>query len=152
MAIAVQQMSPMAPGPLLLGVLRRRAVATVSARLIPPPPAPALSPGRGGAALGRALVAGHQALSPVGPRLDDRGLRALRQPGVPRGARPAARVGHRREALWAAPLHKGVRALALHALAGDALPPPWRPPATTPMALSGAEEGEPRRARAPRPA
>ena len=38
MAIAVQQVYPIAPLPLVLGVLRRLEVATVIDRLLPPPP------------------------------------------------------------------------------------------------------------------
>src|SRR5919197_1593585 len=47
MAVGVQHIPPTAPLPLVLGVLRRLAVATVIDRLIPPHPAHGLSCGRG---------------------------------------------------------------------------------------------------------
>src|SRR5262249_31310491 len=52
MPVAVQQSHPLAHVPLVLGVLRRLEVATVSDRLILPHPAQGLSCGRGGEALG----------------------------------------------------------------------------------------------------
>jgi hypothetical protein len=81
-----------------------------------------------------------------------RGLRSWLQPGLTRGSLHEARWGHSLAALCAANLQKVVRALALKALAGSAIPPPGRPQAPTPLARSGAEAGEPQRARAPRPA
>ena len=51
MAMAVQQIHPVAHLPLVLGVLRRLEVATVIDRLIPPHPAHVLSCGRGVEAL-----------------------------------------------------------------------------------------------------
>ena len=66
MATTVQQMPPVAHVPLVLGGLRRLAVATVMARLIPPDPAPGLACGCGVEALGRAMLAGHHALSQGG--------------------------------------------------------------------------------------
>ena len=48
------------------------------------------------------------------------------------------RLGHILEARFAANLHTVLSALALQALAGYALPPPWLHPDTTPMALYGA--------------
>ena len=81
MAIAVQQMHPVAHVPLVLGVLRRLAVATMIDRLIPPHPAHVLSCGRGAEALGLAILDGEHALSKVGRRLEERGLLARRQPG-----------------------------------------------------------------------
>ena len=62
MAIAVQQMRPLAHLPLILGVLRRLAVATVIDRLIPPHPAHVLSTGRGVEALVLAILDGDHAL------------------------------------------------------------------------------------------
>jgi hypothetical protein len=47
MAIAVQQIHPVAHLPLVLGVLRRLEVATVIDHIIPPHPAHGLSCGRG---------------------------------------------------------------------------------------------------------
>jgi hypothetical protein len=62
MAIAVQQIDPVAHLPLILGVLRRLEVATVIDRLIPPYPAHVLSCGRGVEALVQAIFDGDQAL------------------------------------------------------------------------------------------
>ena len=56
MAIAVQQIDPIAPLPLVLGVVRRLEVATVLDRLIPPHPAHVLSCGRGVEALVLAIL------------------------------------------------------------------------------------------------
>ncbi len=81
MAGSVQQVSPIAPLPLVLGVLRRLEVATVIDRLIPPHPAPVLSCGRGVEALVLAILDGHHALYKVGQRLEERGMVALLQPG-----------------------------------------------------------------------
>ena len=47
MAMTVQQIHPVAHLPLVLGVLRRLAVATVGNGLMPPHPAHVLSCGRG---------------------------------------------------------------------------------------------------------
>jgi hypothetical protein len=80
MATTVQQMPPVAHGPLMLGVWRRLAVATVLDRLIPPHPAHGLAGRRGVAALVLAMLAGHQALSKVGRRLEERSMVALLQP------------------------------------------------------------------------
>jgi hypothetical protein len=156
MAIAVQQIYPLAPCPVVLGVLRCLEGAAVIDNLIAPHPAPVLSTGHGLAALGLALLAGDHALYKVGPRLEERGMRALLQPGLTRASLHDSRWGHLLDALCAAKLPKGLSALALTALAGDAIPPPWLPQATTTMALSGASAGasaaEPKSARAPRPA
>ena len=62
MAIAVQQIDPVAHVPLVLGVLRRLEVATVIDRLIPPHPAHVLSCGRGVEALVLAILDGDHAL------------------------------------------------------------------------------------------
>jgi hypothetical protein len=74
MAIAVQQMYPIAHLPLVLGVLRRLEVATVIDRLIPLHPAHVLSCGRGVEALVLAILDGHHALYKVGQRLEERGM------------------------------------------------------------------------------
>src|SRR5262249_52323361 len=66
MAIAVQQLAPIAHLPLVLGVLRRLEVATVIDRLIPPHPAHGLSTGHGVEALVLAILDGHHALYKVG--------------------------------------------------------------------------------------
>jgi hypothetical protein len=88
MAVSVQHMHPIAPWPLVLGVLRRLAVATVSDRHIPPHPAPGLACGRGGEAWGLAILEGPHALDTVGRRLEARGMVALWQLGLTRAARP----------------------------------------------------------------
>jgi Domain of unknown function (DUF4277) len=66
MAIAVQQMYPIAHLPLVLGVLRGLEVATVIDRLIPSHSAHVLSCGRGVEALVLAMLDGHHALCKVG--------------------------------------------------------------------------------------
>jgi Domain of unknown function (DUF4277) len=81
MAIAVQQMHPVAHVPVVLGVLRRLEVATVVDRLMPRHPAPVLSCGRGVEALVRAMLDGDHALYQGGRRLEERGRVTLLQPG-----------------------------------------------------------------------
>jgi hypothetical protein len=107
MAMAVQQIHPIAHLPLVLGVLRRLAVATVIDRLIPPHPAHVLSTGRGVEALVLAILDGAHALYKVGKRLAERGMVALLQPGLTRASRNEHRLGHLREALFAANLNQG---------------------------------------------
>ena len=86
MAIAVQQMHPVAHVPLVLGVLRRLEVATVIDSMIPPHPAHGLSCGRGVAAMVLAILDGHHALYKVGKRLEERGMLGLLQPALTRAA------------------------------------------------------------------
>jgi len=62
MALAVQQMHPVAHVPLVLGILRRLEVAAIIDRLIPPHPAHVLSAGRGVEALVLAILDGDHAL------------------------------------------------------------------------------------------
>jgi hypothetical protein len=81
MAVAVQQIHPVAHVPVVLGVLRRLEIAPVIDRLIPPYPTHVLSCGRGGEALVLAMLDGDHALYQVGRRLDKRGLVSLLQPG-----------------------------------------------------------------------
>jgi transposase len=152
MAIAVQQISPVAHFPLVLGVLRRLEVATVIARLLPPHPAHGLSTGPGVEALVRAILDGHHALSKVGQRLAERGMVALVQPGLPRAALHDARLGRLLDALCAANLNQVFSAVALQALEGSAIPTPWLHQDTTTMALYGAYEDAPTTPPAPRPA
>jgi Domain of unknown function (DUF4277) len=135
MAVSVQQISPVAPLPLVLGVLRRLEVATVIDRLIPPHPAHGLSGGRGVEAFALAILDGDHALSKVGQRWEERGMLALLQPGRTRASRHDYRLGPIRDALFAASLHKVLSAVALTALEGYAIPTPWLPQATTTMAL-----------------
>ena len=106
MALAVQQIRPVAHLPLVIGVLRRLEVATVIDRLIPPHPAHVLSCGRGVEALVLAILDGDHALYKVGKRLEERGMVALLQPGLTRASLHDDRLGHIREALLAAHLHR----------------------------------------------
>src|SRR5919197_2130440 len=152
MAITIQQIHPVAPLPLVLGVLRRLAVATVVDRLIPPHPAHGLSCGRGGEALVLAMLDGHHALYKVGKRLEERGMVTLLQPGLTRAALNAYRLGHILDALFAANLNQVLSAIALKALEVYAIPTPWVHQDTTTIALYGAYEDEPKIPRAPRPA
>ena len=87
MAMAVQQIHPVAHVPVVLGVLRRLEVATVIDRLIPPHPAHVRSCGRGVEALVLAMLDGDQALDKVGKRLEERGIVELLQPGFTRASR-----------------------------------------------------------------
>jgi hypothetical protein len=106
MAIAVQQVYPIAHLPLVLGVLRRLEVATVIDRLIPPHPAHVLSCGRGVEALVLAILDGDHALYKVGKRLEARGMLDLLQPGLTRASLHDYRLGHILDALFAANLTK----------------------------------------------
>jgi transposase len=151
MAIAVQQIYPMAHLPLILGVLRRLEVATLLDRLIPPHPAHGLSCGRGVAALVLAILDGHHALYKVGKRLEERGMVPLLQPGLPRTALNDSRLGHILDALFAANLNQVLSAVALKAIEVYALPTPWLHQDTTTMRLYGAYEDEPKSPEAPRP-
>ena len=152
MAMAVQQIHPVAHLPLILGVLRRLEVATVIDRLIPPHPAHGLSCGRGVEALVLAILDGHHALYTVGKRLEARGMLALLQPGLTRAALHDYRLGHILEALFAANLNKVYSAVALNALEVYAIATPWLHQDTTTIALYGAYADEPKPPGAPRPA
>jgi len=81
MAVSVPQIHPVAHLPLVLGVLRRLAVATSIDRLLPPHPAHVLSSGRGVEALVLAMLDGDHALDKVGHWLAERGMIAVLQPG-----------------------------------------------------------------------
>ena len=143
MAITVQQIRPVAHWPLVLGVLRRLEVATVIDRLIPPHPAHVLSCGRGGEALVLAILDGDHALYKGGPRLEERGMVAVLQPGLTRASRHDDRLGHILDALCAATLNTVFRAIALKALEVYAIPTPWLHQDTTTIALYGAYADEP---------
>jgi Domain of unknown function (DUF4277) len=138
MAIAVQQLYPIAHLPLVLGVLRRLEVATVMDRLIPSHPAHVLSCGRGVEALVLAILDGPHALYKVGQRLEERGMRAMLQPGLTRASLHDDRLGHSLDALFAANLNKVLSALALKAREVYAIPTPWLHQDTTTIALYGA--------------
>jgi Domain of unknown function (DUF4277) len=152
MARAVQTIHPVAHLPVVLGVLRRLAVATVIDRLIPPHPAHGLSCGRGAEAMVLAMLDGPDALDNVGQRLEERGMVALLHPGLTRAALHDARLGPSLDALCAANLHRVWSALALQALEVSAIPTPWLPQDTTTMVLYGAYADEPPTPGAPRPA
>lgn len=152
MAIAVQQIRPVAHVPLVLGVLRRLKVASLIDDLIPPHPAHGLSCGRGVEALVLAMLDGHHALSKVGRRLEERGMLPLLQPGLTRTALNDYRLGHILEALFAAHLNKVYGAIALKALEVYALPTPWLHQDTTTITLYGAYADAPKSPEAPHPA
>jgi len=152
MAIAVQQIHPVAHLPFVLGVLRRLEVATMIDHLIPPHPAHGLSCGRGVEAMVLAILDGHHALYKVGKRLEERGMVALLQPGCTRAALNDYRLGHILDALFAANLNRVFSAVALRALAVYTIPTPWLHQDTTTIALYGAYADDPQTPGAPRPA
>jgi transposase len=152
MAIAVQQIRPVAHLPLVLGVLRRLKVASLIDDLIPPHPAHVLSTGRGVEAMVLAIMDGDHALYKVGQRLEERGMLALLQSGVTRASLHDYRLGHILDALFVANLNKVFSAIALQALEVYALPTPWLHQDTTTLALYGAYKDDPQTAGAPRPA
>src|SRR5215831_17272246 len=80
MAVTIQQISPVAHLPLVLGVVRKLNVAALIDTFCPPHPAHVLSCGRGVEALLLAILDGHHALYKVGARLEERGLLPLLQP------------------------------------------------------------------------
>jgi Domain of unknown function (DUF4277) len=84
MTVSIRPIAPVAHVPLVLGVLRKLAVAQLIATLIPPNPAHVLSSGRGVEALVFAILDGHHALYKGGRRLDERGMLPLWQPGLER--------------------------------------------------------------------
>src|SRR5215510_14955682 len=152
MAIAVQQIYPMAHLPVVLGVLRRLDVATVIDRLLPPHPAHVLSAGRGVEALVLAILDGDHALYKVGQRLEERGMVSLLQPGLTRASLHDYRLGHILDALFAANLNQVFSAIALKALEIYSIPTPWLHQDTTTIVLYGAYKDEPQTPKAPRPA
>src|SRR5256714_2929376 len=115
MAIAVQQVHPVAHLPLVLGVLQRLEIAALIDRLIPPHPAHVLSCGRGVEALVLTILDGDHALYKVGKRLDERGMVALLQPGLTRASLNDYRLGHILEVLFAANLNQVYSVVALKA-------------------------------------
>jgi len=152
MPVSVQHSYPIAHLPLVLGVLRRLAVAPVIDGLIPPHPAHGLSCGRGVEALVLAILDGHHALYKVGRRLEERGMIALLQPELTRSSLNDYRLGHILDALFAANLNTVFSALALKALEVYALPTPWLHQDTTTIACYGTYADEPQTPGAPRPA
>jgi transposase len=152
MAMAVQQIHPVAHLPLILGVLRRLEVATVIDRLLPPHPAHVLSCGCGVEALVLAILDGHHALYKVGQRLEERGMVRLLQPGLTRASLNDYRLGHLLDALFAANLNTVYSAVALQALEVYAISTPWLHYDTTTITLYSAYEDEPQSPEAPYPA
>jgi hypothetical protein len=81
MAITVSAVKPIAHLPLVLGVLRKLAIATIIDEMVPPHPANVLSCGRGVEAFVLAMLDGDHALYKVGTRLHERGIVPLLQDG-----------------------------------------------------------------------
>jgi Domain of unknown function (DUF4277) len=151
MAIAMQQISPVAHLPLVLGVVRKLQVAAVIDTFCPPHPANVLSCGRGVEALLLAILDGHHALYKVGARLEERGLLSLLQSGLTSTALNDYRLGQILDALFAANLHRVFGAVVLKALEVYAIPTPWLHQDTTTITLYGAYEEEPRPGAGPVP-
>jgi transposase len=155
MAVAIQQISPVAHLPLVLGVIRKLNVAALIDTFCPPHPAHVLSCGRGVEALLLAILDGHHALYKVGARLEERGMVPLLQPGLTRASLHDYRLGQILEALFAAQLNRVFGAIALNALEVYALSTPWLHQDTTTISLYGAYEEEARPGKGlvpPRPA
>jgi transposase len=144
MAIAIQQISPVAHLPLVLGVVRKLNVAALIDTFCPPHPAHVLSYGRGVEALLLAILDGHHALYKVGARLEERGMLPLLQDGLRRASLNDYRLGQILDALFAAQLNRVFGAIALNALEVYALSTPWLHQDTTTITLYGAYEEEAR--------
>jgi transposase len=140
MAVTMQQISPVAHLPLVLGVIRKLNVATLIDTFCPPHPAHVLACGRGVEALLLAILDGHHALYKVGPRLEERGMISLLQPGLTRASLHDYRLGQILDTLFAANLNRVFGAIALNALAVYAIPTPWLHQDTTTITLYGAYE------------
>ena len=151
MVVAMQQISPVAHLPLVLGAVRKLNVAALIDTFCPPHPAHILSCGRGVEALRLAMLDGHHALSKVGARLEERGMFPLLQPGLTRLSLHDYRLGQILDALFAANLNRVFGAIALHALEVYAMAPPWLHQDTTTITLYGAYEEEPRQGDGPGP-
>src|SRR5499426_188425 len=144
MALAIQQISPMAHLPLVLGVVRKLNVAALIDTFCPPHPANVLSCGRGVEALLLAILDGHHALYKVGPRLEERGMLPLLQDGLGRASLNDYRLGQILDTLFAAQLNRVFGAIALNALEVYAISTPWLHQDTTTISLYGAYEEEAR--------
>jgi transposase len=144
MAVAIQQISPVAHLPLVLGVVRKLNVAALIDTFCPPHPAHVLSCGRGVEALVLAILDGHHALYKVGARLEERGMLPLLQPGLKRASLHDYRLGQILDALFAAQLNRVFGAIALNALEVYALATPWLHQDTTTITLYGTYEEEAR--------
>jgi transposase len=144
MAMTIQQISPVAHLPLVLGVVRKLNVAALIDTFCPPHPAHILSCGRGVEALLLAILDGHHALYKVGERLADRGMLPLLQPGLQRASLHDYRLGQILDVLFAAQLNRVFGAIALNTLEVYALSTPWLHQDTTTITLYGAYEEEAR--------
>jgi len=142
MAVTIQQISPVAHLPLVLGVIRKLNVAALIDTFCPPHPAHVLSCGRGVEALLLAILDGHHALYKVGARLEERGMLPLLQPGLTRASLHDYRLGQILDTLFAAHLNRVFGAIALNALEVYALLTPWLHQDTTTITLYGAYEEE----------
>jgi transposase len=140
MAMAIQQISPVAHLPLVLGVIRKLNVAALIDTFCPPHPAHVLSCGRGVEALLLAILDGHHALYKVGARLEERGMLPWLQDGLGRASLNDYRLGQILEALFAAQLNRVFGAIALNALEVYTLSTPWLHQDTTTIRLDGAYE------------
>ena len=145
MAMTIQQISPVAHLPLVLGVVRKLNVAALIDTCCPPHPAHVLSCGRGVEALLLAILDGHHALYKVGTRLEERGMVPLLQPGLQHASLHDYRLGQILDTLFAANLNRVFGAIALNALEVYAVPTPWLHQDTTTITLYGAyaEEARP---------
>src|SRR5919199_1840658 len=142
MAVAIQQISPVAHLPLVLGVVRKLNVAALIETFCPPDPAHVLSCGRGVEALLLAILDGHHALYKVGARWEERGMLPLLQDGLTRTSLHDYRLGQILDGLFAAQLNRVFGAIALNALEVYAVPTPWLHQDTTTITLYGAYEEE----------
>jgi transposase len=142
MAMAIDQIRPVAHLPLVLGVVRKLNVAALIDTFCPPHPAQVLSCGRGVEALLLAILDGHHALYKVGGRLEERGMLPLLQDGLRRASLNDYRLGQILDALFAANLNRVFGAIALNALEVYALSTPWLHQDTTTITLYGAYEDE----------
>src|SRR5262249_26969743 len=151
MALTIQQISPVAHLPLVLGVVRKLNIATLIDTFCPPHPAHVLSCGRGVEALLLAILDGQHALYKVGARLEERGMLPLLQPGLTRTSLHDYRLRPLPHPLFAVNLNWVFGALALNALEVYAIPTPWRHQDTTTITLYGAYEEDPPRSAEPTP-
>src|SRR4030095_4267297 len=155
MAIAIQQISPVAHLPLVLGVVRKLNVAALIDTFCPPHPAHILSCGRGVEAMLLAILDGLHALYKVGARLEERGMLPWLQDGLGRVSLNDYRLGQILEALFGANLNRVFGAIALNALDVYTIATPWLHQDTTTITLYGAYEEEARPVKGlvpPRPA
>ena len=121
-------------------MVRQLTVAALIETFCPPHPAHVLSCGRGVEALLLTMLDGHHALYKGGARLEERGRLALLQEDLGRASLHADRLGQSLAVRFAAHLNRVCGAIALNALAVNAIAPPWLHQATTTCPLSGADE------------